>query len=149
MVWLMAFHPEPGAGWFPDQADLALERWFDGVKWTGATRHNEARATLTSLDVEDDLDDEYLEDMAYLVAAHRRGTRIRGWVTIALLVAIGGTVTAAGMTNTETWVCFGRAIDCLSVQETTLSSFFNGLTGILSLAAVIIGWKWAARKLSE
>jgi hypothetical protein len=28
----------PPAGWYPDQADLSLTRWFDGTKWTEFTQ---------------------------------------------------------------------------------------------------------------
>ncbi len=28
----------PPAGWYPDQADTSMVRWFDGTQWTGFTQ---------------------------------------------------------------------------------------------------------------
>jgi type IV secretory pathway TrbL component len=28
----------PPAGWYPDQADASLVRWFDGTQWTDVTQ---------------------------------------------------------------------------------------------------------------
>lgn len=38
LVPALPFPQEPQAGWYPDQRDQSLVRWFDGVTWTEFTQ---------------------------------------------------------------------------------------------------------------